>query len=471
MNFLNLIIKKSLLDIRFWIILFFAIRLFHITNPPLEVSHNWRQTTVSMVARNFYEVNANIFYPRLDIDGDNTGITGMEFPILNYLMYLCSILFGVDDWYGRLINLIISSVGVYFFYKLILKYFDFEIAFFSAILLMFSIWFPFSRKIMPDTFSVSLVIMCIYYGTNYFDKKRNLDLILYVLFFLSGVLAKLPSGYLLIIFVLFLFNSRYELRHKLIFSLASFIAVVPVLVWYFYWVPHLNSTFRFIHFYMGTSITDGFLELKNNLWLTLTKFFDNSMKHIAFFFFLFGLYKAFKLKNSLLLSVYLITSFGFLIVMLKAGHAFHHHNYYIIPFVPVMAFVCGYGIFNLPSRKIKFVVLVIISLEGILNYHDDFFIKKDDSIILNLEKDFDKCSNRNDLIVINSGEKPTPMYFAHRKGWVTFNDSIASDRYLNLLKTKGLRFVLILKKSFGDEIVLDLPVCISNESYTIYKII
>jgi hypothetical protein len=61
--------KLFLQDIRFWILLFFIVRLYGITLPPLEVAHNWRQATVTMVARNFAEVDANILYPRIDIAG------------------------------------------------------------------------------------------------------------------------------------------------------------------------------------------------------------------------------------------------------------------------------------------------------------------------------------------------------------------------------------------------------------------
>ncbi len=85
---------------------------------------------MTMVARNFYEVNNNIFYPRLDIDGEKTGVTGMEFPVFNYAIYLLSLVFGYEHWYGRLINLLITSIGIYFFYKTIKKYFDEELAFF-----------------------------------------------------------------------------------------------------------------------------------------------------------------------------------------------------------------------------------------------------------------------------------------------------------------------------------------------------
>ena len=471
MNYLNKIINKNtLLDIRFWLVLFFLIRLFHITNPPLEVSHNWRQTTVTMVARNFYETNSDIMYPRLDIGGDKTGITGMEFPVLNYLIYLISLVFGYDHWYGRLINLIVSSIGIWFFFKLIKKHFDKDLGFFSSIVLLFSIWIAFSRKIMPDTFSTSLIIMCIYYASNYFDSKRFFNLFLYALFCLIGLLAKIPVGYLLVLLSLFVFNKKYEPREKLLFSIASLIIIIPVVYWYFYWVPHLNTVFGFTHFFMGNTLDNGAKEIFTHLFETCFNFFDSSIKYVGFIFFTIGLFFIYKKQNKILALIFGLTAIGFSIVIFKSGFAFYHHNYYIIPFVPVMALVCGYGLMQIKNNKWRYIFLIIISLEGVMNYQDDFFIKDDDLAIYDLEKDFDGISNKEDLILINSGNKPTPMYFAHRKGWVTFNDSIKTPRYLNKLKQKGLKFIVILKRSFGDEIKLDYPICIDTPYYAIYKI-
>ncbi|MBN1597984.1 MAG: hypothetical protein JW894_06795 [Bacteroidales bacterium] len=86
---------------KFWLLIFFIIRLFHITQPPIETQHSWCQTTVLMGARNFYEIEVNILYPRLDFAGEKSGITGMEFPILNYLIYLVSLVWK-DDQSGNI---------------------------------------------------------------------------------------------------------------------------------------------------------------------------------------------------------------------------------------------------------------------------------------------------------------------------------------------------------------------------------
>src|SRR6478736_3140318 len=110
-------------DIRFWIILFFLIRLYGITQPPLEIEQNWRQVDGLMIARNFYERSSNILYPAVDLAGEKSGIVGCEFPILNYLVYLVSLVFGYTHWYGRIIVLTVSSIGVFFFHRLIRKYF------------------------------------------------------------------------------------------------------------------------------------------------------------------------------------------------------------------------------------------------------------------------------------------------------------------------------------------------------------
>ena len=71
--------------IEFWIFLFFLVRLIGITDPPLEIGHNWRQVTGLMVARNYLEVDANILLPRIDENQGESGIIGLEFPSLNYI--------------------------------------------------------------------------------------------------------------------------------------------------------------------------------------------------------------------------------------------------------------------------------------------------------------------------------------------------------------------------------------------------
>lgn len=462
-------------DIRFWIIIFFIIRLFNITNPPLEVGHNWRQTTVTMVSRNFLEIDNNILFPRIDIAGEKSGITGMEFPLLNYIIYIVAEFFGYQHWYGRLINLIISSFGLWFFFKLICKYFSNQIAFYATIILTVSIWFQFSRKIMPDTFSMSMIIAAIYFGSNYLDntsRKYNLIYLLaYVILMFLGVLSKLPSGYLLIIFGLIFLDKSIPAKRKVIFTAVSFIGIIPIVLWYYYWVPNLVEKYGFWHFFMGGSFSQGFIEIMQNLNETLSKFYDTALKFIGFAVFLYGLVFSIVTKDWKVYLLFVLTFISFSIIIFKAGYTFSHHNYYIIPFVPVMALIAGYGLSKIKYSKIALIILIAISVEGIANQQHDFIIKEKDKRILNLEKDLNSVSSQRDLILINSGNYPTPMYFAHRKGWVNTNEKIKDEEYIESLKYKGLKYIVILKRSFGSEVMLNqYKRVFENEDYCIYEL-
>lgn len=467
-------ITHYLQDIRFWILFFFLIRLIGITNPPLEVAHNWRQTTVTMVARNFLEIDNNILYPRIDIAGEKTGITGMEFPLLNYLIYLLSELFGYQHWYGRLINLIISSFGLYYFYKLVIRYFSQTISFNATLILTVSIWFQFSRKIMPDTFAMSFIFMAIYYGTNYListtNRKNGINLALYFIFVLLGMLSKLPAGYLLVVFIFYLFQKEIALKRKVLFCIASILSFLPVYWWYFIWVPHLVETYGFWHFFMGKSMTEGLHEIVANSKDTCKKFYDTALKFSGFIVFCIGLIYAIIHKEKKIYLVLIATFSVFCVLILKSGFTFAHHSYYILPFVPVMALVAGYGIEQIKNKRYRILLLLIICVEGIGNQFHDFIIHDNYSKLMHLASDLNTFSKPCDLVVINSGDYPTPIYFAHRKGWVNCNDSISNPSYIKNLKYKGLKYIVILKHSFGTEIELpNYNQVFTNPAYTIYK--
>lgn len=139
--------------------------------------------------------------------------------------------------------------------------------------------------------------------------------------------------------------------------------------------------------------------------------------------------------------------------MLKGGFTFYHHSYYIIPFVPLMALLSAYGISTLPSIRWKTIVLVAIGLEGFFNHLDDFRIKPVNAALLQIEPLMNEISQPKDLVAINSGAFPTPMYFAHRKGWVAFNNQLSQVSYIDSLTHLGLKHIIIMKRTFGDSML------------------
>lgn len=469
--------KESLLkvlgDIRFWILAIALIRLVGITNPPLEVSHSWRQTTVAMAARNFYECDNNILYPRIDIGGELTGITGMEFPLFNYLIYLVSLLFGYADWYGRLINLVVTSVASWYFYRLLRRFFGERHAFCSTLLLCVTLWFAYARKIMPDTFSMSLVIMGLYYGTEYLYSsscRKVGSLVGYILLTMAGVLSKMPAGYILVVLLLPLIDRSVPLCRKAWLAFCSLLIMIPVAWWYLYWSPRLVEDFGFWHFFMGKSLAEGASEIWHSMGRTFYRFYFNAMNYTGFVVFVAGLVMAFVKRQRLVLRVLGLAFAAFLVIMLASGETFVKHDYYVVPFVPVMAMVAGYGVSLLDNAKWRTLVLVVVAVENILNHHSQFIIHENRKPVLALERTLDGFSSRDDLICINSEQDPTVMYFAHRKGWVASNEELQDDAFMTDLCRKGCRYVVVMKCVFGEQMDLPYSKVFVSDDYDVYSL-
>jgi hypothetical protein len=364
-------------------------------------------------------------------------------------------------------------LGIYFFYLLVQKFFDKHTAFYSSILLIVSIWFQFSRKIMPDSFSCSLVLAAMYFGIQFLQGKGRMYIQLFLYFLLAtvGVLSKLPAGYMLVLIGLLLFDKEIPISRKVLFISVSSVAFLGVAVWYFYWVPYLVDTYGFWHFFMGKSIAQGTLEIMDNLPQTFNRFYETAMHLSGFALFLLGLFWATKRHRYIVLLVVGLSVLTFLFIILKAGYTFPHHSYYVIPFVPVMAMTAGYGLTQIKYAWLVWLLLFTVIIEGMISQEYDFRVKEREMRVMNLERDLDKISKRSDLILMNSEGFPTPMYFAHRKGWVESSEKVKDPTFVKNLQRKGLKFVVILKRSFGTEIFLDnYSKVLENEDYCIYQL-
>jgi 4-amino-4-deoxy-L-arabinose transferase-like glycosyltransferase len=465
------IAKKSVGDIRCWIVLFFLLRLYGITNSPLEIAHNWRQVTGNMVARNFYETDNNIFFPRLDMAGEKTGITGTEFPTLNYLTYLLSLFFGFHDWFGRLFNLLISSAGIFYFYKLIKLKFEERLSFFAAYLLLISDWLMYSRKAMPDTFSTSLVIMSAYFAFRYFENYKWKNLLAYFFLAMIGILSKIPAAFLLIVLVSPLVDQQIPFRIRLYVVIASIGLLIPVGIWYFYWVPYLIKEFGFAHYYMGVDTQVGFCQLAASLSRVFEKFSFDALKFTGFVAFITGLFLAYKRREKLLLGIFVVTGIAFFIFMLKAGRNFSLHSYYIIPFVPIMCLFAAYAVTAIKKKQLMILAIVVITLENIANQQHDFYIKEGEKYKLSYESIADKVSQRNDLVAINCGENPQQIYLLHRKGWTITPEQAMDKMFLQDLQYHHCKYLFINKHiSFEQPVEPQLTCVYNDEHVAVYRL-
>lgn len=457
-------------DIRFWIILLFIIRLYGITNPPLDAASTWRQTDVLMIARNFYEIDSNILFPRTDSAGDLSGIVGVEFPIYNYLIFLVSLVFGFESWYGRLINLIITSIGTLYFYKLIKNYFGESSAFYSSITLLVSMWFSYSRITIPDVFAASICIIGLYYAFQYLEKGKAAFLFIFFVLGLLGCLAKISAAPILTCLAIPLFINRIPLNRKVVVSLLASVILASVCYWYFVWVPYLNSTYQFGgYFFMGLPVHVGFQQLIQEWSPALDQFFVTPLKYTGLAVFLASIYLMARNKLWAALIAFLLPLVAFSLFIVKSGRWFAVNDYYPLVSIPIFAFAVGIGLDHIKSKTIATILLVIISIEGIGDQIHVFKIRQPNTSLLSLESTLDKITLPTDLIAINSDGSPTPMYCAHRKGWNLTNEYLSNLQNIDFLKSKGCKFIIILK-IFNDNINLELPKVFDSQEFSVYKL-
>lgn len=461
--------KQLLLKIEFWIIIFFLVRMVGITNPPMEAGHNWRQITGLMVSRNYLEVDANVLYPRIDDNNGETGIIGMEFPLMNYTFYAISKLFGYEHWYGRLINLIISSLGLLYFHKLLILFrYSSKIAFTSTLFLATSIWFTFSRKMMPDTFCISLVLIGLFYGIKYLDNKKIGYILLYILFGSMAVLSKISAGIYFVILAPVLLSHDYTLKPKMVLAFTTLIPISLTYYWYFIWNPHLSDQFG--NWYnIGNPINLGYREIIENLNAALANFYFNAFSgYFIFTLFLVGFAMMLYKKDRKTITIFLLLFAVFLVYIFKSGHYFYHHSYYIIPFVPIMALIAGNAM-ALISKKWLYISILFFGIgESIANQQHDFFIKDSEKYKLSLENMMDTISKPDDLILINGNGNPQLIYLSHRKGWNCSDEQLLDTSYLSTVISKGCKYIIVNKHSQKDADLL-FKKALENDDFIIYN--
>jgi hypothetical protein len=204
---------------------------------------------------------------------------------------------------------------------------------------------------------------------------------------------------------------------------------------------------------MGKSIQIGAMEIIANWKDVIEKYYLDALHFTGFAAWLVGiffLWKQRKNQTALFFTV-AIATLAFIGIMCKSGTTFAIHSYYIIPFTPVMALVGGFALSQCKNQKIQHLLLFVIVAENTVNWQHDFRIKSAYAGFETLEVHLDRLgASRKDLTFVNSKEVPTPLYFAHRKGWCNHNDWIMAPGRIDSLANLGLKWIVVAKTAFGE---------------------
>lgn len=454
-------------DIRSWIVIVFLFQLIFITRPPLEPAHSWRQSLTNMMARNFIQENASFILPEIDIAGEHEGVIASELPVLQYLMSWLYRWFGFAHWYGRFLNLLVSMAGIYCFTRSIAVSTKNEpLAFFSGLFLLFSNWFSFSVKSMPDTFSVSLAMMALFGLTQFVFQHRNWGLIVFVFLGSLSMLSKIPAALMLAPAVLYLFNHHLNKKQKWVLALSGGIALLPVLYWYGIWVPEMVNKYKFELFF-PRSIKDGAQEIWKFKNAAADKLFNKGFSsYILSLLGFLGIFMAIKNRSKVAIGLMFVILPVFAFYAVKTGLVWATHSYYMVPLVPFMSLSAAYMFTRLKTPVWILIIGILGIAESVGTQWNDYFIRDNKRYLLQLESECNQFSDRTQKIVCNGTPNPQLMYFFNRRGWSLGENELTDDSQIaQILKFKP--GWLILDRHREDaEIILEKWRNIGTVAYT-----
>jgi len=363
---------------------------------------------------------------------------------------------------------VIASIGLWAFSKVARRLTDGRTALFATIMFGVSIAFTYGRKAMPDVFAVSLVLMGLEWGWRYLEEKKGWQLALFFLFSALGMLCKMPAACTMALLVWPILSKETENGPRIRLIVAGALAAAAMAAWYFVWVPWAEKTYGF-PLYFPQSLAEGWKQLVDMKEHTISRFYPIALtSKIAFGFCVIGLGMAIWKKNRVVLWTFAASTAVLIVYMLKAGLTFAGHVYYIIPYVPMMSLLAGYGLNQvIRSWIVQILVITAIATEAIYFHKTDFFIPWQDQKFLKLEKITDQYVPKDSRIIVNnSGGSPVMMYFAHRRGW-TVDDRMKDTAWVNGEATVGLHYIIIERSKWHDS--LPYPKLYEDNEFQIYK--
>jgi len=449
--------------ILFLFLLQFVVHVKYSNYPPVGF-HLWRQTMGLSVARNFYEEEMNILKPRLDSRGESSGITGMEFPIVNYLIAISYKIFGLNNITPRYVILLFSFIAIaysYMFFKLLFG--EKLYGFVASFMLVFSPLFCYySFVVMPEVPSLSLLFMSLYYLKIWEQNSATKYLILSLFFLIFSALIKVNS----LASLPFFFSLIYRKKALNLKNLSLiFLSIVIVGLWYFY-ARYLSFTYKNFDFRLSPNLPSDMGEILNSTKRIFIQWLPELyINYAEFIFFLIGIYGIMRFKSRYSAIVNFIFAFGLglSIYMIMFYPAFYWHDYYMVISLPFIISICVVGfkflvdhiLKNRPTVLLKYIftlLLILIPILGSVRALSRFEtgLKSIPYELLTLESHLDRViPDRNSLVIVCCDESPSVyLYFAHRKGW-SITERVSDSLFLEMIN-KGAQYLICDSRGFED---------------------
>jgi 4-amino-4-deoxy-L-arabinose transferase-like glycosyltransferase len=393
-----------------------GIRLIAIDHPFTD-TWSWRQSDVAAIARNYFEGGFHFAHPQIDWAGDQPGYVGTEFPILPFMAALCYECFGVHEWVGRIQALIFFAVSLPFFFLLVREIAGKLVATWALIFYSFApVGVMTSRCFMPDTPSLVLSIIGLYFFQRWIDGGRSAAFFLAAVTVSLSILIKLPGAIIGAPLACICFQHfRFSAFQRLHLWLFAAIALLPATIWY--WHAYQISLTFYPHHFFGAG---GFKIMPLSWYWKIAKEIPTlTLTPLVLILGAMGLFVARRTSGARPFYWWLLAMILFVIVV---GYG-NRHPWYRLPLVPIAALFAGVACefigAKIPGRAAKALAsMCLVALVGLSSiaalrvfYEPKNGPLRDAGLMLN------EITPEDSLIAAADNGDPTVLYYGHRKGW------------------------------------------------------
>nr|MBC8548384.1 glycosyltransferase family 39 protein [Candidatus Brocadiales bacterium] len=407
--------------------------------------------------------------------GNTAGyLGGSEFNIYPFVVAILYKLFGVHEYLGRLVSIIVFCGGAFFLYKLTRKYAGSTTGLITLLFYTFNPYiFFYSRSFQPESTMLFFSITMLYFFSEWIDKEGWWQFALMTLCSTLAFLVKLPT-ICLGLPLLYLCIKKYKFNLLIQWKLWLFavLSLMLTLLWYKHskYVGTINDidlnplSFSYYMKYSLYFLTN--LHFYEKVFYA--EVFEKDLIYIGGLFLVLGIIFTIKKREFRYIHYWLL---AIIVYFFLAAKEVEWHTYYTIPIIVPASIFIGYAISNslrlitaynvTGIKKIVlqalFVFMVVslpfISYHKITGRYETKRLEKDYPVQI-AGKIVEETTHENDLIIGCIWGGPELLYYSNRRGW-TMDSNGSSIKYIEARRQEGADYFVTTKQDVIDSSVLD----------------
>ncbi len=437
---------------------------------PMSI-HQWAQCDRASVARNYAQDGMNFFKPHTHFLSNTEGVTGLEFPLMNYLAAICYKLFGFNEFWYRALSLLFLSVGLFFTFRITELFLKQTVL---AVLLTLS-WYLspilcyYSPNFLSDAASLGFIMSAWYFYFRYREERTKKFLLLFFLFATLASLTKVTSlisiVVILTITLMEYFSSNVNLFKQLLkqvtvnrkeIVICAVLTFLLVIGWYGY-AAILSNKMTDKIFLVGINPPQSWSDFPwvwndiKKLWLP---YYYHWSMYIVYAISMLVLVFRFKKLHPLLRLITLGLGVGTICFVFLFFNQYRVHDYYIIALLPFFFFLVVAVVHYLQTvtqnqQRLKYLLhtflLIICCIStwwcsiyladkytndhlpyyNIEGYMESFGVQPSDKVITLYDNSFN-----------------IQLYLMNRKGWRIEENKIETKRIESYIN-RGAKFIMV----------------------------